>query len=94
MNFFEEAIRELWTVKGRKDGKWFKTKMARWKKSLGTTNRNTKTRKIETLKEISKLTGYPVSFLKILLNYERIEEIEQDNKNKRNSLRCIHRTRK
>jgi len=94
MSFFEKAIRELWVVKGHKDGKGWMAKTARWKKALENVRTNTPNRKVKTLKEISKLTGYPASFLKALLDYERIEEVEQENEKKRNSLRGVQRTRK
>ena len=74
MSFFKDAITELWVIKGRKNGKWFTTKNKRWQKVISNIRPNSRKRFRKTLKEMSEVLGYPVSFLTRLLKYERIEE--------------------
>ena len=76
MKFFEKCIRELWTVKGYKYGKWFKTKYKRYRQTtqIGRSNKNKKTVDMASLRKLSKVLGYSPSFLARLKKYERIDE--------------------
>lgn len=75
MSFFEKCIKEIWRTKGNKCGKWFDARYLKYINCL-LVEKNTYATKMECLKKLSKLLNVKPSFIRNLLKYEGVEEIE------------------